>query len=503
MATYKYPSLKFTSKEPKTSVVPLFYYVDVLEGGKSVERYEWIAPNARNSFDVYNLGFFDNNSQQQLDIGHYQNQAYKVTSLEMLKKFKEVAPESHDLISEPMLPGKDDLEEQFISKVTQLQFEKEKIKGQWTHIVTAFTEILRNHFRKAAEEASLNHSLSNFFKGLTIGRSNTTYGFFMKGIKTAYDGLGFYKKTYSGLRFKNFGMNELISYIRSHRSAYPKNRSLSFDLVPGLTKISHSKTTRRTPTGPFTITSITDKGYKGLPREYMEHIERSMKHWTTHNQKLPFLKKQNVLKPGQVFQDRFMKGQTQRPRIVHEYGFRGDGRSPLVIYLSGGLHPNAVRHYDKEDARQKFEKYRSELNQRARDKYSGHLTPHFDPYLHQHNYDAISVFLSVSRSPEVALSFVNMGGGNGNIYVVRATGAIDQEGTFKRVQYPGEAEISVAGGVDWEDIVAVRPVYNGVPANYYYMNTRNKWHQKDKQVQSDVLAALMNISYDPDLDMLI
>ena len=175
-----------------------------------------------------------------------------------------------------------------------------------------------------------------------------------------------------------------------------------------------------------------------------------------------------------VFRAPYRAGEDTEPVYVNLYGFRGDGRSALVTCHSGGLHPNAIRHYDSEAAQAKFERYRAKLNRRAQRTYEAHQTPHFDPFLHQHNYDKISVFLSVSQSPIVAKNFLQGGGGNGAIYLMRCTSAIDIEDTFQLPQYEGEKEIAIAGGVDWDDIIAFRPMVNSRLASHVFFRQGNQ-----------------------------
>ena len=322
----------------------------------------------------------------------------------------------------------------------------------------------------------------------------------IKMLNLGYDALGFYQKAYGGLRFSNFGLADLIEYVKSHRTAYPKTIKIDYDLLSGFTKKSASQFGGPVADPPYAINGV-EKTFKGIPEEYLKIIKESMKHWQTKNQNIPMRSQEGVVSPKKVLGSSFLAGKTDEPVIVHEYGFRGDGRSPMVVFHSGGLHPNAIRYYADAEGERKFEEHRKELFDRAEKQYQAHKMPHFDPWLHQHNYDAISAFLSVSRSPAVALRFINMGGGSGHIYLIRSVGAIDQESTFKTVQYPGESEISLPGGIDWDDIIAVRPVVGGEPANYCYVRENNKWRLKEKDVQDKAINAMMNIM--PQLDELI
>lgn len=369
-------------------------------------------------------------------------------------------------------------------------------------MATDFTLILATHF-SLAEVAIIRNdpkALEKRFKGLSIGSSKTEYGFFMKGLKSAYERTYKHKskQTYSGLRFADFGIKELVDYIHAHRNTGPlpiSNEAYEkafYDELPGLKKINsgYSKLPNPTNQNKLEIPNISD-ALKGMPDEYFKEVVKAMEHWHTQQAQMPHLDNGAILKPEAVIDPRHMK-----PKIVHEYGFRADSRSPLVIYGSGGFHANATRYHPDEEGMRKFGEKRAELLNGAASDYAGHKTPYFDAYLHQHNYDAISVFVSVSRSPQEAAKFImnfGIGGGTGYLYLLRCVGAIDQEATFKRLQYPYEKEISVVGTLDWDDIIAARPIVNKKLLDYCYVNTKNPWAAKELDLQLEGIARLLEI----------
>lgn len=490
---YLDPVILYRPQRNKSQIVPIFSYGTLDDQNRAVFYYRWI--EAR-TYQVRRLETHEDPPKDQLP--HLRSVRYKGRQKHVrgdFDRYLQVMPQDASFKVEMLLPDEDTA----VSRYAKLDHEKQRLSPEYQKIVKNFCRILDAHFLDAEAAKLAGESLTLFFKGLSIGRSKSTFSFFMKGIKDTYDALGFYRSTYRGLRLHNFGFNDLLSYVRKLREAYPKSLQIDYDLVPGFKKLSARQLRGPSEPPPYTI-PMSDGAFKGIPAPYLRIIKETMAHWVDKNQRMPMRSKQGKVQPSKVFSSGFVRGTTDEPVIVHEYGFRGDGRSPLVVLTSGGLHPNAIRHYESQRDQTKFEKYRRELERRAKDRYADLQNPHFDPWLHQHNYDAISVFLSVSRSPDVALSFINMGGGNGHIYVIRAVGAIDQEATFRRVQYGGERELSLPGGVDWQEIIAARPVVNGVPLDYCYYNTNNKWRLKEKAPQLKALRALMNIQIALDFD---
>jgi hypothetical protein len=487
--TYLSPSLLSVEPDKRTGAIPVFRYQLRLDSGELRTRYHWILP-AGTHFTVHEVEVLEDGGSPQ----RYQRKQLRgaqVLARGDVDGLGDVLPAARTLKVEALLPEGTELQAWY-AKIAPLAHEQRRLEASYNLLRKSFIELMANHFGslESALEVNDRARIQSHFKGLSVGKSLNPYGFFMKGIKTGYDALGFYRSTYGGLRLSDFGMTDLVEYVQKHRVAYPKSTRVEYDLVEGFQRVSTAPGKDPDPGEALTITGLSDT-FTGIPAEYLKLIKDAMAHWRNTGAAMPMRSREGRYAPEQVLSGVFMDGLTDEPYVVHEYGFRGDGRSPLVIRNGGGFHPNAVRHFEKAEDRENFDKKRAELVERALAQYAGHGIPHFDPFLHQHNYDACNAFVSVSRATEVALGFVRMGGGNGHLYLVRSVGAIDQERTFQQVQYPGEMEISVPGGVDWADVIAVRPVVDGMPVDYCYVNTGNPWRAKERAVQDRAITRLM------------
>jgi len=395
----------------------------------------------------------------------------------------------------PLLPG-DDLES-FKTKIGSLVSARSSAASKYAEYERSFIDVLMNHIHQATQAVSTGDTklVESLFKGLSVGKSYTVAGFFMKGVKSAYDAIGFYRKTYdSKVRFSNFGAADLIDYITQHRMAFPASWNLDFSIVPEITKVT-KKTYEASKIDARHRLTIEVTNSKGLLPEYERLVNETIEHWKTKNVKMPFAAKKDS--DGWEVQARHphqeVVNRSGKAVIVSEYGFRGDSRSPLVLMQSGGLHPNATRFHDDPLKEAAFEDKRRELMQKAQDIYGGHDNPHWDPFLHQWKFDAISVFLSVSFSACTAFHFVDgYCRGNGFVYLLRCDGAVDQQATFIKAPFH-ECEISMAGGVDWESVIAFRPVKDKKLADFCYYRHNNKWAEKEADTQKTALYDLMNI----------
>src|SRR5690606_7688001 len=139
----------------------------------------------------------------------------------------------------------------------------------------------------------------------------------------------------------------LVSYIRGHRKGFPPKLNYKLDLIPGLERLEPRRP-QSSPyhrSGPFPIPGLDPS--KGIPQEYLKVIESTMAVWKSQK-RMPYFDD-----PGGVATREIIR--KPQPVIVNEYSFRGDGRSPFVIFHVGGMHPNTIRHYDDPKAMKKFE----------------------------------------------------------------------------------------------------------------------------------------------------
>ncbi len=356
--------------------------------------------------------------------------------------------------------------------------ELKNIKGS-SEAIDIFCQTIIDHFSNARNLCALKEKakMEQYFKGLTVGRSHTVLSFMMQAVKQAYTALGFYQKTYSGLRFSDFGMNDLIGYINGHKAAF-RNRQLNvnIDVLKHMDLVKKEAPVFKKSALPSRLT-IPGIKTQTIPQEYLNVIKGALKYWRD-NPAIPLFTATGV-RSTSIPQD---------PVIVNEYGFRGDGRSPLVVFYSGGMHPSSLRYFTRDVIGKAKSKVKAQ--DPARDWY--HNLPHFDPWLHQAGeFSDFSVFLSISTMPSVSLNFLEMfSGGNGYIYLIRAVGSVDQIATFTKTMYP-EGEISLPGGADWDDIIAIRPVSNSIPAKFCYFNEKNKWRAREKDIQDIAIQKLM------------
>lgn len=278
--------------------------------------------------------------------------------------------------------------------------------------------------------------------------------------------------------------------------------------------------------GPFVI-RVHSPSAPGIPQEYLDMMATARRHWVELQAKTPGTAVVPVpLQPDTRTTDKTFK--TSDIVIVHEYGFRGDTRPPPLLFESGGFHPNGI-YWDPDDhdsdkirrelarliadaeatgdaseaQRLKGQKgyFESRVAAHAKLAHGKHKGAQFDPLLHvSEEYNALSVFLSVSRSPDVGSEFLVLRGkGTGFIYAMRCDSAIDQLATYThgKTQTNGtsgsgrEFEISVPGGVDWCDVIAYRAMTNSVLADHAFVNEANPWRAKETVLQDRAIAALL------------
>jgi len=476
MYTYIEPRIAYVNKTQQNDIIPVFTcrehwnpYEAILDSipgminakdtGKPVYEdfmhYWWIQQTGI-QFSIHNVVTCEKKIAyhgEDLQLGNYNKTTYFKGELDQLKK---VLPETGTIVN-----------------LDLLEFKGSSFTKGYTEATIVFCEVMIDHFSHARQELNMNgqKGMEGYFKGLTVGKSRNIFGFLMQAVKQAYDALGFYQKTYSGLRVSSFGMQDLVNYIDSHKKAYVKgidDSDVEMIKKMGVVRMDKSPSVK---TPPARLIFSTPYSIAKMPEEYLRVIKGTMAYWGK-NTALPRptdTGKKTTLTP-------------MVPVITNEYGFRGDTRSPLVVYYSGGMHPSSLRYYPNPDQKKPNPIIPNQLYNDM---------PHFDPWLHQANaFMKFSVFLSISIDPAVSWNFVLQGGGNGYIYVIRAVGAVDQAATFQQTMYP-EAEISLPGGADWESIIAMRPVRKGVPAKYCYVNLNNRWRAKEKVLQDQAIYKLM------------
>lgn len=474
MVHFDSPALVY-SKEAK---IPVFSY-RLVGPDFTIARYRWLKSQGT-SFSFYDAEILERGNHEGFERRTFRNERTKVKG--HYKELEEVL--RGNVERDALLPDADKLVVRFGREVSLLHDEL-GVKEHHHAVVADFCRIVNAHFDAGRGYAAVNDTerFAKLFKGTTFGRSRTIHAFFMKAIKSAHEAFGFYRKTYKLVRFSNFGMNDLVSYVRGHREAWPTSIRYDFQLIPGFRILFDKEVGEWDIKGPLSIPNVR-KEQQTIPAEYLKLIKKTMGHWKTSNKLMPNQDNPQEYKPSEVIK-------STKPVIVNEYAFRGDTRGPLVLFHSGGLHPNTIRYYEDTTRMTEFEGRRRDLLKKAKDLY-GHRRPHFDPYLHQHEFDAISVFLSVTRKLSIARSFaVDADTRKGYIYLLRCPGAIDQEATFAKAQHEGERELSIPGGLDWDDVIAVRPIRKGFPMPFCFVNDNNPWRAKERAIQDAGIYRLM------------
>ena len=58
-----------------------------------------------------------------------------------------------------------------------------------------------------------------------------------------------------------------------------------------------------------------------------------------------------------------------------------------------------------------------------------------------------------------------------------------------------EKKNAIAGGVDWDDIIAFRPMVNSRLASHIFFRQGNPWAQRDRVEQVRALSALAHVEH--------
>ena len=148
---------------------------------------------------------------------------------------------------------------------------------------------------------------------------------------------------------------------------------------------------------------------------------------------------------------------------VTAYGFRADTRSPVQVRVDGGFAPNATRDDRRKLAELPYKERMAQTDGQGKSK-PVIATPYsfLDNLSHQADWGSdYSGYVSFAKNTLNTLRFIPEPKGDeittAWIYVVKCRDAIDVAKSFNQPRYD-ENEISVAGGVEWEDIVGWRRV---------------------------------------------
>lgn len=254
---------------------------------------------------------------------------------------------------------------------------------------------------------------ADFAKGTSFGKSLTSASFVIKALKTGFEEIGVTGDAYSGLRIKNWTVDEITGY---------------FDKMKALADAQSGTPTARhvgfSPYIPHPLYASRERLNSGMHADHYQGIEL-IPSITPLPRVLPY-QDYFATGGGSGLTFKTKKGNVKvadLPRVA-AYGFRGDDRFPWQVRTSGGFHPNTTR--------------------------PDH-TPYQQPLdLNRHISDYHGMgFVSVSKSMFTAKGFAQ----TGYVYVIDCVGAFDT-GT-------SEHEIALAGGADWENVVAYRMCQGG------------------------------------------
>jgi hypothetical protein len=256
------------------------------------------------------------------------------------------------------------------------------------------------------------HNPGRWAKGLTFGTSITPASFVMKALKTGFDAMGGGPMaTYSGMRVKDFTVNDVLAYLRRRAAQH----NITISRQPDFTELAANEAFRLTE----------DAARMQDPRK-IPMIESARRHggrfaYVAETAHIPF-------------------------RRVNAYGFRGDTRDPNAIKNAGGFNPN----YSRPDhiAQNVGADQDQALN--------------LDRFLSDANYGG---YISVAKSYAIAKEFVRDRGG-GWVYACLVEGAFDLPPKGRHRDLVGrkievvrdEQELSMPGIIDWDDVMGYRKV---------------------------------------------
>jgi hypothetical protein len=355
-----------------------------------------------------------------------------------------------------------------------------------------------------------------FFKGRTIGSSvENSPGLVLKALKTGFEILGV--NSDSGTRFSAYKVTDIEPYVRTHKTiaerifptgdfnwgekvaSKPLLNRPTFDdhfmilahKVASSTPLPAARSAAIAGANPATLGFAGQTFVQDLNEEepalYNDIIQQKFNAVTTIPASEADLKGKKEIESITQDLQKYPGARNANLVRVTAYGFRADSRSPVQIRVDGGFTPNATR-----DDRRKLAEL-SHDERMAQTDWQGRSKPviaspdsFLDNLSHQADWGSdYSGYVSFAKNPKKTLPFVSRYAPNDKIttawiYVVKCRDAIDVAKSFHQPRY-NENEISVAGGVEWEDIVGWRRIeYNPKAINgrkfrwaerFFYLST--------------------------------
>lgn len=362
----------------------------------------------------------------------------------------------------------------------------------------------------------------NFFKGRTKGSAiESPPGLILKALKTGFEILGV--KSDSGIRFSAYEVTDIEPYVRKHKTIAERifptgdfnwgekvtaNLLLTQPTFDGQFIIIAHKVASSIPppaprsasiaqANPATLGFAGQAFVQNLDEEehalYDDIIQQQFKAVTD----APALYSVDELKDMaeieakidiqlKYLQQKYPGARNTSLKRVTAYGFRADSRSPVQIRVDGGFSPNATR----DDRRKLAELPYSERMAQTKPVIA---TPDsfLDNLSHQADWGSdYSGYVSFAKNPKKTFPFVSRYAPRDRIttawiYVVKCRDAIDVAESFIQPRYH-ENEISVAGGVEWEDIVGWRRIeYN--PRKWTKTNPGYSWAERFFYLSTDII----------------
>jgi hypothetical protein len=304
----------------------------------------------------------------------------------------------------------------------------------------------------------------NFFKGRTKGSAiETPPGLVLKALKTGFEILGV--KSDSGTRFSAYKVTDIEPYVRTHKTIaeriFPTGDFNWGEKVTASLFLFNR---------PIFDDRFIIKAYKVAPRSaamdqeepalYDADIQQKFNAVTTIPASEADLMGKKEIELKTKDKEKYPGARNAKLIRVTAYGFRADTRSPVQIRVDGGFTPNATR-----DDRRKLAElpYNERMAQTDGQGKSKPVIASPDSFLDNLSHQATwgsdySGYVSFAKNPKKTLTFVpKKENSTAWIYVVKCRDAIDVAESFHQPRY-NENEISVAGGVEWEDIVGWRRI---------------------------------------------
>jgi hypothetical protein len=321
---------------------------------------------------------------------------------------------------------------------------------------------------------------NNFFKGRTRGGNiENSPGLVMKAIKTGFDIIGV--DSNSALRTTAFTRQDILPYFNAEKikaeAIFPTGdfkwgESVSRFLIPFRKRPFFNKAYC---ISAYKVANNTDLA---APRANANPVTQGFAGQT-------FVKSREEVEPalyGDIIREKFnlvtqipAKSTNDRESaeyngarnsdlvIVTAYGFRGDTRPPVQVRVDGGFAPNATRDDRRWVAELPYAERMARTDWEGNKKEVHASTESFlDNLSHQATWGSdYSGYVSFAKNPYKTLNFISLAlsgkAGVGWIYAVKCRDAIDVEKSFNQPRYT-ENEISVPGGVEWEDVVGWRKI---------------------------------------------